>query len=75
MTQVNERIFSTSTIAVTGAHEEKNECTCDHRLDRLVARCVFEPAHFIMEQKMMRGIKVRAEQAAVEAPAPTAAPT
>lgn len=41
----------------------------------LVHYCVFEPAHFIMEQKMMRGIKVRAEQAAVETPAQTAAPT
>jgi hypothetical protein len=26
--------------------------------------CAFEPAHFVMEQKMMRGIKLRAERAA-----------
>lgn len=38
----------------------------------LVHYCVFEPAHFIMEQKMMRGIKTRAEQTAVESATPAA---
>jgi hypothetical protein len=38
----------------------------------LIHYCIFEPAHFIMEQKMMRGIKHRVEQAAVEALVPAA---
>ena len=41
-------------------------------LRSLIHYCVFEPAHFIMEQKMMRGIKARAEQAGVEVAAPAA---
>jgi len=36
-----------------------------HRLaDKLIAWFIFDPAHFIMERKMMLGIKQRAERAA-----------